>query len=206
MPAKFELEQKVIFANQESVVKEIAEENGKFKYYCVTGNAQLPMWIAEDSLETGNPSGPPTVFFNRRMPHMVVVDNFYKDPDDVREFALLQNFQSNLADYKGKRTTERFLWPFMKEEFERLLGRPISDWLNQPANGCFQITGYDDPLVWHADTLARPAAHCRASRSSANTRAVAFAPLCTPDARSSKKPPGTWPDHHEFCGQRARPR
>lgn len=158
MSAKFELDQKVVFANQESVVKNIAEENGKYKYYCLTGSAQLPMWIPEDSLETGNPSGPPTVFFNRRMPHMIVVDNFYKDPDDVREFALMQDFQPNLSSYKGKRTNERFLWPFMKEEFERLLGRPIVDWLNQPANGCFQITGYDDPLVWHSDTQSYAAA------------------------------------------------
>lgn len=158
MPAKYELEQQVVFANQESVIEKIAEDGGKFKYYCLTGPARLPMWVPEDSLELGPPSGPPSVFFNRRMPHMVIVDNFYKEPNDVREFALMQDFQPNLASYKGKRTQERFLWPFLKEEFERLLGRPIIDWLNQPCNGCFQVTGYDDPLVYHSDVQSYAAA------------------------------------------------
>jgi hypothetical protein len=158
MTAKYQENQTYVFANQPCVVQRIKEENGKFKYYCLTGSAQLPMWIPEDSLEEGVPNGPPSVIFNRRMPHMVVVDNFYKDPNDVRDFALQQEFGANLAAYKGKRTAERFLWPFLKEEFERILGRPILDWLNQPANGCFQITGYDDPLVWHSDSQSYAAA------------------------------------------------
>lgn len=158
MSAKFEVGQRVIFANQESVVQKVEEKDGKFKYYCLTGPAQLPMWVPEGSIDIGTPDGPPSVFFNRRMPHLVIVDNFYKEPDDVREFALCQDFGPNIAAYKGQRTAEKFLWPFLKEEFERLLGRPIVDWLNQPANGCFQITGFDDPLVWHSDLQSYAAA------------------------------------------------
>jgi hypothetical protein len=32
------------------------------------------------------------------------------------------------------------------------------DWLNQGANGCFQITGFNDPLVYHSDTQSYAAA------------------------------------------------
>lgn len=158
MQPKYAVGDKVLFANQESIVQRVETNDGKSKYYCEVGQASLQMWIPEDSLDTGSPSGPPSVFFNRRMPHLLVVDNFYKDPDDVRAFALEQQYEPNSRNYKGKRTTERFLWPFLKEEFERLLGRPIVDWLNQPCNGCFQITGFNDPLVWHSDLQSYAAA------------------------------------------------
>ena len=158
MEAKYTVGQNVLFANQESVIRKVEESNDSFKYYCEVGGVPLTMWIPEASLEAGQVSGPPPVFFNRRMPHLLVVDNFYKDPDDVRDFALAQDFKPNLNNYKGKRTEERFLWPFLKEEFERLLGRPIIDWLNQPCNGCFQTTGFDDPLVWHSDLQSYAAA------------------------------------------------
>lgn len=151
MEPKYVVGKEILFANQKGIIRKVEKTDKGYKYYCETGQANLPMWIPEDSLDEGEPSGPPSVFFNRRMPHMLIVDNFYKDPDDVREFALQQEFAPNEKNFKGKRTTERFLWPFLKEEFERLLGRPIVDWLNQPCNGCFQITGFNDPLVYHSD-------------------------------------------------------
>ena len=159
MDPKYTVGQKVLFANQETIIRKSEEKDGQIKYYCEVGGVPLTMWIPEDSLDPGEtPSGPPTVFFNRRMPHLLVMDNFYKDPDDVRAFALEQEFKPNERNYKGERTEDRFLWPFLKEEFERLLGRPIVDWLNQPCNGCFQITGFDDPLVWHSDLQSYAAA------------------------------------------------
>lgn len=156
--AKYSVNQKIVFANQQGVIRKIKEESNSLLYYCEIGDIGLPMWLPEESIRDGIPEGPPQVFFNRRTPHMIIVDNFYKDPMAIRELALQQEFVANLAIYKGKRTNERFLWPFLKEEFERLLGRPIIDWLNQPACGCFQITGYDDPLVWHSDTQSFAAA------------------------------------------------
>jgi len=158
MPAKYEVGRRVLFANQDSVIRKVAKVDGRYKYYCETGLVGLPMWVPEDSLDVDKPGGPPSVFFNRSMPHMLVVDNFYKDPNGIRAFALLQEYAPNLKAYKGKRTRERFLWPLLKEEFERLLGATIVDWLGQPANGCFQITGYNDPLVWHSDLQSYAAA------------------------------------------------
>jgi hypothetical protein len=40
----------------------------------------------------------------------------------------------------------------LREEFGRLLGRPVSEWLGHGANGIFQQTNADDPLVWHHDS------------------------------------------------------
>lgn len=89
--------------------------------------------------------------FNKRTPHLLVVDSFYKNPDAVREFGLSRSFSANEAYYKGKRTVP-YLFHSVKEEFERLLNVTITDWLHQPANGMFQMTSGKDPLVWHSDT------------------------------------------------------
>lgn len=132
-------------------------ENGTPYYYAAVGGAGQKMWIRATDLHP-TPAAP-KIIFNRRSPHLLVVDNFLKDPDVVRQFALDQRFVESPQFYKGKRTTETFLWPGLKEEFERLLQRPIDNWLSVgSANGCFQITGHNDPLVWHSDNQVNAAA------------------------------------------------
>jgi hypothetical protein len=91
------------------------------------------------------------IIFNQRQPHIIVVDNFYKDPDSIVETTREFVFKEENKFYKGKRTTQ-CLFPYVKEEFERLLNVEIIDWLNQPMNGVFQITEGKDPLVWHSDS------------------------------------------------------
>lgn len=91
--------------------------------------------------------------FSSRRPSILVVENFYKDPDKVVEYANSKEFAEDDRYYKGSRSTERHLFPYVKEEFERLLGGAvINDWLMQPYNGCFQITDSRNPLVWHSDS------------------------------------------------------
>jgi hypothetical protein len=90
--------------------------------------------------------------FNQRSPHLLIVDNFYKDPDSIVHLAEQQKYKPQLKYYKGVRTEERFLFPYVREEFQRLLRLEITDWLNQPMNGIFQKTSKDDPLVWHSDS------------------------------------------------------
>ena len=82
------------------------------------------------------------------------MDDFYKDPMLIRNIALAQKFQANKKAYKGSRSTTRFLLPGLKEEFEKVIGMKIKNWLHYPVNGCFQITKYTDPLVTHSDTQA----------------------------------------------------
>ena len=60
----------------------------------------------------------------------VVVDDFYEDPDYVREFALRQVFvDGGLGKgYMGNRTGDFFFAPHMKEVFEEMLGSEVSNW------------------------------------------------------------------------------
>jgi len=71
-------------------------------------------------------------------PSYIVADNFYQDPDSVRDFALSQNFISHIKYHKGKRTEECFLFDGIKERFEKLIGRKIINWGKYGTNGCFQ--------------------------------------------------------------------
>ncbi len=104
------------------------------------------------------PATLPPIDFHTRTPAILVVDDFYKDPDAVRTLALDAEYEADLRYFKGIRSKEKFLFPWVREEFMRLLGVTITDWLDQPANGSFQKTTEEDPLVWHSDTQSYAAA------------------------------------------------
>lgn len=82
----------------------------------------------------------------------VVVDNFYKDPDAVRTFALSCQFNSHPDYHKGKRTDKLYKFPGLKESFEKILGRGIKNWDHYGTNGCFQYCIAGEQLVYHYDT------------------------------------------------------
>lgn len=82
---------------------------------------------------------------------LFVVDNFYRDPYAVRDFALKQNFLDDQRYYKGRRTEDRFIIPGTKEAFESILNIKINSWENQPMNGVFQACNAQDSLVYHVD-------------------------------------------------------
>ncbi len=75
---------------------------------------------------------------NNKVCSFIVVDNFYKNPDEVREFALQQEFIEHKEYHKGKRTDKLFKFPGLKEKFENLLGKKIRNWDTHGTNGCFQ--------------------------------------------------------------------
>lgn len=89
--------------------------------------------------------------FNSAPPTILVVDNFYKYPDDVVNIAEEMEFNEDLRYYKGLRSKPH-LMPYVKERFEQLLGVQIIDWMDQPMNGVFQITRPEDPIVFHSDS------------------------------------------------------
>jgi tetratricopeptide (TPR) repeat protein len=82
-----------------------------------------------------------------------VVDNFYADPDAIREFALAQDYHQGGfgRGYIGRRTFQQFLFPGLKEEFERIMGEKITSWESQDMNGKFQYNTEGEPLVYHCD-------------------------------------------------------
>lgn len=92
--------------------------------------------------------------FNRDHKDLIVVDNFYANPDLIRDFAM-NSLEYKESDYhKGRRTKgNAFIPNGTKETFEKIIGRKILNW-NHPnyANGVFQYCTAQDPIVYHVDT------------------------------------------------------
>jgi hypothetical protein len=84
---------------------------------------------------------------------IIVVDNFYMQPDLVRSYAI-HNLKYSESDYhRGKRSETSFILNGTLERFEEILGRPIYNWNNPNyANGKFQYCISTDPIVYHVDS------------------------------------------------------
>jgi|TARA_R110000824_G_scaffold106642_2_gene252267 hypothetical protein len=83
---------------------------------------------------------------------LVVVEDFYENPDYVRNFALQQQLLEHKDYHKGHRTEDRFFAPHMQEVFENILGKKINNWYNGDyCNGVFQYVTKNDPEVFHID-------------------------------------------------------
>lgn len=89
--------------------------------------------------------------FNDKLPSITVVDDFYANPDAVRQFALAQKFEPDNKYFRGERTAEKFLFPYLKEHFERILGAKITHWLDHKYNGVFQWCSAGTEVVFHSD-------------------------------------------------------
>ena len=87
-------------------------------------------------------------------PTVWVVDNFYEEPDSMREFALNQNYDIGGIGrgYIGNRTHEQFLFPELKSKFENIMGRKITKWEEYWMNGRFQYCWSGQPVVYHCDS------------------------------------------------------
>jgi len=82
---------------------------------------------------------------------LFVVDNFYSNPNEVRDFALSVEYQRDLRWYKGLRSTQPYRPDGIKEVFESIIGEKISNFEEHGFNGCFQICTAEDPQVYHFD-------------------------------------------------------
>jgi hypothetical protein len=84
---------------------------------------------------------------------LISVDNFYDDPDLVREFATKWIRYSPSEYHKGERATNRFILNGTKEKLEKIIGKEIYNWNHGGyANGIFQFCTADQPIVYHVDT------------------------------------------------------
>lgn len=83
-----------------------------------------------------------------------IVDNFYENPDEIRKFALEQDYLEGGIGrgFIGRRTHKQFLFPGLKERFEEIMGRKITTWEEHGMNGRFQISWSGEPLVYHCDS------------------------------------------------------
>ena len=83
---------------------------------------------------------------------IIVVDNFYADPDMVRNYAMYSLQYQPSGYHKGQRSQSKYILEGTKERLEQIMGRKIVNW-NHPnyANGVFQFCTADQPIVYHVD-------------------------------------------------------
>ena len=90
--------------------------------------------------------------FGNYKKNLIIINNFYDDPDGIREYTM-NNFTFEETDYhKGARSVERFVIDGTKERLEKIIGKRILNW-DAPgtANGKMQYCMATDPLVYHVD-------------------------------------------------------
>jgi hypothetical protein len=85
--------------------------------------------------------------------NLIITDNFYGDPDSVREFALKQEFNVT-GNYPGART-KSFLTPDLREAIQTVIwnaGGEINNWFEHDGfSGSFQLTTANDRSWIHTD-------------------------------------------------------
>ena len=84
---------------------------------------------------------------------LFVIDDFYSNPNEVRNFACSQEYIDGGIGkgFIGTRTKEQFLFSGLKEKFEDIMGRKIREWESHGMNGRFQYCIAGEPLVYHCD-------------------------------------------------------
>ena len=98
-------------------------------------------------------------FNNDNLPNAIIIDNFYKNPDSVREYAtrILYEPPENHGAVGYRSESGRYKPKGIKECFERILNRKIKcgssegGW-DYSTNGCFQFGKCDTPVVYHCDS------------------------------------------------------
>ena len=86
-------------------------------------------------------------------PKIWIVEDFYQNPDFIRKFALEQEYVEGGfgRGFIGRRTEKQFLFPGLKEAFEKIMGMKITAWESYSMNGRFQSCWAGEPLVYHCD-------------------------------------------------------
>jgi len=110
------------------------------------------------SSEWGVITGDAVNFNPSQNPRFWVVDNFYADPDKIRDYALSQVFFEGEGAV-GWRTRKQFLFDGLKEQFEKIINKKILDhteqntgWYDRGINGRFQACEAGTKMVFHCDS------------------------------------------------------
>ena len=88
----------------------------------------------------------------QRKKRIFVVDDFYENPDEIRDFALSVPYKRDINWYKGLRSEVCYRPENLKQIFESIIGEKIIKFEEHGFNGCFQITNAEDPQVYHHDS------------------------------------------------------
>ena len=87
----------------------------------------------------------------------LVLDQFYRDPDSLRDLALELEFTSRARNFPGSRSTRTVIPTEVQNAFSSILKVSIDDPKNRiPYNGCFQLMLSADAkrAYVHADSAA----------------------------------------------------
>ena len=131
-----------------------AESNFKIiegKYLSSLAVVSEPKGVTEDRFSGFSPvvDDSPIKLPTNRLPALMIIDNFFEDPDAVRKLALSSEFNVK-GNYPGGRT-KSFATAGHKAAFERILGRKITYWPGD-YNGSFQYA-YGAHKSWiHRDS------------------------------------------------------
>ena len=93
--------------------------------------------------------------------NFIITDNFYQDPDEVREYALAQPFNVE-GNYPGKRTKTFHDWPGLKDGIQSIVkgaGGKIT-WYESEYTSSFQYTTKKDRSWIHPDHTTMWAGVC----------------------------------------------
>lgn len=101
----------------------------------------------------------PKITINKNLPELIVIDNFYKDPNSIRKRALDLEFLSeeNHGAVGHRCEKGKLLSNEAKDYFEKILGKKIKlgnnigEW-SYSTNGCFQWCNKDTRIVYHSDS------------------------------------------------------
>lgn len=87
-------------------------------------------------------------------PSFIVIENFYENPDEVRKYALKQNYQYRSSSYPGKRSTNYYYPMCIHNTLQTILSPFYSKIkiLENSSNGKFQIMNENDKSWIHVDT------------------------------------------------------
>lgn len=85
---------------------------------------------------------------NDPLPSIIVIDNFYENPDEIRQFALKQEYPVK-GNYPGGRT-KSFATDNDKSKFESIVGRKIN-YFPEGYNGSFQLVTNKNTSWIHRD-------------------------------------------------------
>lgn len=106
---------------------------------------------------------------------LIIIDDFYSNPDGVRNFALTQSF-SITGNFPGKRT-KSFLTEDVKESIQNQLHfcGSITDWHEQSGySGAFQLTTAQDRTWIHSDQNNDWAGVCYLTPNAPHTAGTGF--------------------------------
>lgn len=124
---------KLLLSNQQFIDQKLME----YDSVTLSKSAGLPMSMIERNRISSD-----------IRPTIIIIDNFYDNPDEIREKALKEEF-SVKGNYPGGRT-KSFATQELKNRFEMIIGKKITYWPDG-YNGAFQYTTSENKSWIHRD-------------------------------------------------------